>query len=49
MRRIRAAIADEHARLASEEELRRAFPDYELGTLPPLGLLLESRCTSTPH
>jgi Ala-tRNA(Pro) deacylase len=40
-RLIRKAIGDEHARLATEEELRLAFPDFELGTLPPLGLMLE--------
>jgi Ala-tRNA(Pro) deacylase len=40
-RLIRKAIGDEHARLATEEELRLAFPSFELGTLPPLGLLLE--------
>jgi Aminoacyl-tRNA editing domain len=33
----REALGDSRARLASEEELGRDFPDYELGALPPLG------------
>jgi Ala-tRNA(Pro) deacylase len=37
---VRAAVGDRHVRLATEEELRRDFPDFELGALPPLGLLL---------
>jgi Ala-tRNA(Pro) deacylase len=36
----REALGDSRARLASEEELGRDFPDYELGALPPLGTLL---------
>jgi Ala-tRNA(Pro) deacylase len=35
----REALGDSRARLASEEELGRDFPDYELGALPPLGAL----------
>jgi Ala-tRNA(Pro) deacylase len=42
LRLIRTAMGDEHARLATEDELRLAFPDFELGTLPPLGLMLEA-------
>lgn len=41
MRLVRAATGDAHARLASEEELERDFPDLELGAFPPLGSLLE--------
>lgn len=40
MGRVRAAVGDHHARLATEEELQRDFPDFELGALPPLGSLL---------
>ena len=36
----RAAVGDRHARLATEQELLRDFPDCELGALPPLGSLL---------
>ena len=36
----RQALGDSRARLASEEELGRDFPDYELGAVPPLGALL---------
>jgi len=34
------ALGDKHARFATEEELERDFPDYELGALPPIGSLL---------
>ena len=34
------ATGDRHARLLTEEELARDFPDFELGALPPLGSLL---------
>ena len=36
----RAAVGDRHARLATEQELLRDFPGFELGALPPLGSLL---------
>lgn len=34
---VRHAVEDHHARLATEEELEREFPAYELGALPPVG------------
>jgi len=34
------AVADPEARLATERELERQFPDYELGALPPLAMML---------
>jgi Ala-tRNA(Pro) deacylase len=40
MHLVQAALGDRHARLATEEELQRDFPDIELGALPPLGSLL---------
>ena len=36
---VEAAVGED-ARPASADELRLAFPDYEAGALPPLGLLL---------
>jgi Ala-tRNA(Pro) deacylase len=45
----REAVADNHARLASEEELRRDFPAYQLGALPPLGALLGSQVYVDPE
>jgi Ala-tRNA(Pro) deacylase len=36
----RQALGDNHARLATEEELGRDFAAYQLGSLPPLGALL---------
>ena len=40
MHLVQAAVGDRHARLATEQELRRDFPGFELGALPPLGSLL---------
>ena len=40
MHLVQAAVGDRHARLATEQELLRDFPDFELGALPPLGSLL---------
>jgi Ala-tRNA(Pro) deacylase len=37
---VRRAVDDHHARLATEEELERDFPAYELGALPPVGSIL---------
>jgi Ala-tRNA(Pro) deacylase len=34
------AVGDAGARLATERELERQFPDYELGALPPLSMML---------
>jgi prolyl-tRNA editing enzyme YbaK/EbsC (Cys-tRNA(Pro) deacylase) len=39
-RHVQAAVGDRHVRLATEEELLRDFPGFELGALPPLGSLL---------
>jgi Ala-tRNA(Pro) deacylase len=39
---VRDVLGDNHARLASEEELGRDFAGYQLGALPPLGALLGS-------
>jgi Ala-tRNA(Pro) deacylase len=40
MHLVQTAVGDRHVRLATEEELQRDFPDFELGALPPLGSLL---------
>ena len=45
----REALGDSRARLASEEELGRDFPDYELGALPPLGALLHAQVHVDPE
>jgi Ala-tRNA(Pro) deacylase len=46
---VREAIGDNHARLATEDELRRDFADYELGALPPLGALVSARVCVDPE
>jgi Ala-tRNA(Pro) deacylase len=33
---LRQALDEPHARLASEDEVARDFPEFELGALPPL-------------
>jgi prolyl-tRNA editing enzyme YbaK/EbsC (Cys-tRNA(Pro) deacylase) len=45
----REALGDSRARLATEEELGRDCPDYELGALPPLGALLDVRLYVDPE
>lgn len=35
MHKVREATGDKTIRLASEDDLERDFPDYELGTAPP--------------
>lgn len=40
MRLVREAVGDRHVRLATEEEIERDFPGYELGAIPPMGSLL---------
>lgn len=42
MHRVREVLGDQHAHLATEDELQRAFPTFELGAFPPLGSLLEA-------
>jgi Ala-tRNA(Pro) deacylase len=46
---VRDALGDHQARLASEEELGRDFPGYQLGALPPLGTLLGSQVFIDPE
>src|SRR6266513_3737746 len=38
MHLVQEAVGDRHVRLATEQELRRDFPGFELGALPPLGV-----------
>jgi Ala-tRNA(Pro) deacylase len=45
----REALGDSRARLATEEQLGRDLPDYELGALPPLGALLEAQVYVDPE
>ena len=39
MRSVAKALGAKHVRLASEEEIEKSFPGYELGALPPIGSL----------
>jgi Ala-tRNA(Pro) deacylase len=38
---VRLSLGLTHARMATEEELSRLFPDCELGAMPPLGNLYQ--------
>jgi Ala-tRNA(Pro) deacylase len=49
LRLVREAVGDHHARLASEDELRHDFPDYQLGALPPLGVLVGANLYVDPE
>jgi len=49
LRLVRDAVGDNHARLATEDELRRDFAGYELGALPPLGALVSTRVCVDPE
>jgi Ala-tRNA(Pro) deacylase len=40
MRLVKEAVGDNHARLATEGEIQRRLPAYELGALPPLTWLV---------
>ena len=46
---VREALGDNHARLATEEELGRDFPDYQLGALPPLEGLVGTKVYVDPE
>jgi prolyl-tRNA editing enzyme YbaK/EbsC (Cys-tRNA(Pro) deacylase) len=38
---LEQAVRDRHARLATEPEIERTYPGYELGALPPMPTLLK--------
>ena len=46
---MQQATGDSHAHLANETELRRDFPEYELGAIPPVGSLLHLPVYVDPH
>jgi len=41
LQEVRLALGLAHARLATEDELARLFPDCELGAMPPFGSLYQ--------
>ena len=46
---VREALGDNHARLATEEELGRNYPDHQLGAQPPLGALVGANVYVDPE
>ncbi len=42
MHRVHRVLGDAHATLAAEDEIRSAYPAYELGALPPIASLLDA-------
>jgi prolyl-tRNA editing enzyme YbaK/EbsC (Cys-tRNA(Pro) deacylase) len=49
MRKLRKALDDPHASLATESELGQDFTGYELGAMPPLGGLVGARTVVDPQ
>jgi Ala-tRNA(Pro) deacylase len=49
LQRVRTAAGERHARLATEAELQRDFPEIELGALPPLAVLTGGRLYVDPE
>jgi Ala-tRNA(Pro) deacylase len=49
MKLVEEAVGDKHIRLATEAELTEAFPDFELGALPPIGSLLGLQVYADPE
>ncbi len=49
LRLARQGLGDKHVRLATEDELGRDFAGYELGALPPLGVLLGAEVYVDPE
>jgi prolyl-tRNA editing enzyme YbaK/EbsC (Cys-tRNA(Pro) deacylase) len=45
---MREAVGDPEARLATEREPERSFPDYEAGALPPFAMLLPAPMYADP-
>lgn len=41
MKLLEEAVGDHHAHLATEREIQHDLPGFDLGSLPPLGTLLE--------
>lgn len=40
-KKVREAVGNKHARLATEDEMKTDFPEWELGAIPPLGELFD--------
>jgi len=49
MRRVRDALGDPHAHLATEDELAEDFPTFELGAFPPLGAIARAETIVDPE
>jgi prolyl-tRNA editing enzyme YbaK/EbsC (Cys-tRNA(Pro) deacylase) len=41
LHRVKRALYDDHARLATDHEIAEAFPGFDPGCLPPLGSLVD--------
>ena len=48
MRLVRDAVGDQHSTLATEREIQSDFHGFELGSLPPLGELLDAETYVDP-
>lgn len=48
LQRVREALDSRHVELATEEELKRDYPEFEPGALPPLGALVHTPLVVDP-
>ena len=49
MRTVEEAVGAKHVRLATEGEIEKNFPGYELGALPPIGSLFGAQTFVDPE
>lgn len=47
--KIKVAINSRHVHLATEEEIARDYPEFELGAIPPLGALVRTPLIVDPQ
>lgn len=40
--KVRAAVGSRHVSLATEDEIQRDYPEFELGAVPPLGSMVRT-------
>lgn len=47
--KVRAALNSRHVQLASEEEIARDYPEFDLGAVPPLGAMVRTPLLVDPR
>jgi Ala-tRNA(Pro) deacylase len=46
--KVRTAVGSRHVSLATEEEIQRDYPEFELGAVPPLGSMVRTPLVVDP-